>query len=68
MSTLAELFGLDSNASTDDLQQAAVMLPDIRDYHAVPVSVTPRLPGTGCGEMTATARFAKKPSRNTSTT
>ncbi|ALN93834.1 hypothetical protein [Lysobacter gummosus] len=45
MSTLAELFGLDSNASTDDLQQAAVMLPDIRDYHAVPVSVTPEIAG-----------------------
>ncbi|ALN78561.1 hypothetical protein [Lysobacter antibioticus] len=45
MSTLAELFGLDANASADDLQHAALMLPEIRDYHAVPVSVTPEIAG-----------------------
>lgn len=45
MSTLNELFGLDVHASGDDLKQAALMLPDIRDYHAVPVSVTPEIAG-----------------------
>lgn len=43
MTTLANLFDLDDNATNEDYQQATLMLPEIFDFHTVSVLVTPEI-------------------------
>lgn len=43
MTTLAELFDLNVAAPAEDYRQAALLLPDIRDFHTLSIDVTPEI-------------------------
>lgn len=43
MNTLADLFDLNVAAPAEDYRQAALLLPDIRDFHTLSVDVSPEI-------------------------